>query len=123
MATKTETLTALDGTQIHPSWLKSGSEIAMAIMRGEYDDQLTSIGNAVSGRNKTRFRKGARFVLRGTKNPEIDGKECTVIKVNPKRISVGIGAPVTEYGSTYYPEGEFNVPPSMLHIIDVASTS
>ena len=113
--TKTEKPNLIDneGGRIHPSWANAG-DLALAIMRGDHDDELTSIGNAVSARNKTRFRKGAQFVLRGTKNAEIDGKQCTVIKVNPKRISVGIGTPVTEYGMTYYPDGEFNVPPTML---------
>jgi hypothetical protein len=117
-----ERLVALDGSRIHPSWASAG-DLALAIMRGEHDAEITSIGNAVSARNKARFRKGAKFILTGTKNVSIDGKVATVIKVNPKRISVGIGEPKTEYGSTYYPEGEYNVPPTMLAPIDVASTS
>ena len=111
-----------EGGRIHPSWLKSG-DLALAIMRGDHDEHLGSVANAVSARNKARFRKGAKFVLRGTKNVAIDGKVATVIKVNPKRVSVGVGEPTTEYGTTYYPEGEYNVPPHMLAPLGTEVTS
>lgn len=88
--------------------------LAKAICDGEHDDELDYILSAVQYRMKTRFRKGTRVRLTGTRNVGLEGKEGTVLKVNPKRISVGLGAK-NEWGG--YDDGEYNVPPSMLEII------
>jgi len=98
---------------IHPSWVKVGG-VPLEIMEGKHDDVLESIQNACKTRLKVRFRKGQKCRLIGTHNVELDGKTVTIIKVNAKSISVGVGDPTNEYGETYYPEGSYNVPPRML---------
>ena len=103
--------------EIHPSWFKAGSDIAVAIMQGQHDSELETIANACKVRLKQMFRKGQKVKLVGTKNVDIDGKIATITKVNQKSISIGIGTPKTEFGSTYYPEGEYNVPPRMLEAV------
>jgi len=102
---------------IHPSWVKVGG-VPLEIMEGKHDDVLESIQNACKTRLKMRFRKGQKCRLTGTHNVELDGKTVTIIKVNPKSISVGVGDPVTQYGETYYPEGSYNVPPRMLASVE-----
>lgn len=91
--------------------------LADAIMRGEHDASLDYLASACTARIKNRFRKGAKVRLTGTSRIEIDGKVGTILKVNQKTVSVGIGDPQTEYGYTYYPEGEYNVPPRMLESV------
>jgi hypothetical protein len=87
------------------------------IVDGKYDDILAYIPQACAARVKTRFRKGAKVRLTGTKNVQLDGKVGTVIKVNTKTVVVGIGTPTTEYGITLYDGGEYNVPPTMLEAV------
>ena len=102
---------------IHPSWVKVGG-VPLEIMEGKHDDVLESIQNACKTRLKMRFRKGQKCRLTGTKSVELDGKVVTIIKVNPKSISVGVGDPKTEFGETYYPDGSYNVPPRMLEAVE-----
>ena len=99
--------------KVHPSWEKAGG-VALAIMRGEHDAELDYIRQACTQRLKSRFRKNMRCRLKDTKNVQIEGKECVILKVNQKSITVGIGEPKTEYGSTWYPDGEYNVSPKLL---------
>ena len=97
--------------------LKDTCETARAIMAGELDSDLEMIRQAVAARQKARFRKGARVKLVGTKNPEIDGKEGVILKVNARTVSVGLGEKeVTDWG-TFYKDGEFNCPPAMVEVI------
>lgn len=100
-------------TNIHPSWVKLGG-IPLAIMEGKHDDVLDAIQDACKKRTKSLFRKGQKCKLVGTKDITLDGKTVTIIKVNQKSISIGVGTPTTEYGETYYPDGSYNVPPRML---------
>ena len=84
--------------------LQEASPIASAILGGEHDDELDAIQQACSARLRRRFRKGLQVeVTEG----RVMGARGTVIKVNPKRISVDLGA-----------EGHWNVPPSMLRIVE-----
>lgn len=99
--------------RVHKSWESVGG-IALAIMKGEHDSELEYIRQACVQRLKSRFRKGLRCRLIGTKNVTIEGKECVILKVNQKSITVGIGEPMTEYGRTWYPDGEYNVSPRLL---------
>jgi hypothetical protein len=101
---------------IHPSWVNVGG-IPLEIMEGKHDDVLESIQNACRVRLKSKFRKGQKCRLVGTKSVELDGKTVTILKVNPKSISVGVGEPDEAFGGTYYPEGSYNVPPRMLEAI------
>jgi hypothetical protein len=94
--------------------LKDTCTIAAEILDGQHDDDLDYIAQACKARLKARFRKGQRVVLRGTRNVELDGKEATILKVNAKTISVGVGEPKVEFGYTFYSDGEFNVPPALL---------
>lgn len=103
--------------EIHPSWFKAGSEIAIAIMQGQHDSELETIANACKVRLKQMFRKGQKVKLVGTKNAEIDGKIGRIVKVNQKSITVGIGEPKVEFGEQYWPEGSYNVPPRMLEAV------
>lgn len=58
------------------------------------------------------FRPGLRVRLVGTRNPELDGQVGTVVKVNPKRVTVGLGER-DRFGF----EREYNVPASMLELV------
>lgn len=102
--------------RVHPSWEKVGG-IPLAIMKGEHDDLLETIRDACNKRMKSRFRKGDRMKLKGTRNVELDGKECQIIKVNQKSVTVGVGQLTREPWGDSYDGGEFNVPPSMLEPI------
>lgn len=84
--------------------LRETSPIAAAILAGDHDDELDYIQQACSARLKRRFRKGMPVeVIEG----RVMGARGTVIKVNPKRISVDLGA-----------DGQWNVPPSMLRVVE-----
>lgn len=84
--------------------LKETSPIAAAILAGEHDAEIGYIQQACSARLKRQFRKGLHVeVTEGS----VMGARGTVIKVNPKRISVDLGA-----------DGQWNVPPSMLRVIE-----
>lgn len=98
-------------TRIHPSWEKAGG-MALEIMKGLHDDELDVIQQACRARFKSIYRKNARCILRGTRNVEIDGKECVIIKVNTKSISVGLGKK-DQFGY----EKEYNVPAHMLEVL------
>lgn len=114
MATKNdERLIDSNGQRIHPSWLNAG-EVALAIMRGEHDDELQHIQNACKTRLKVSYRKGQRFVLKGTRSVDLEGKECTILKVNAKTITVGVGTLTREPWGDHWDGGEFNVSPGLL---------
>ena len=98
---------------IHPSWVKVGG-IPLEIMEGKHDDVLESIQNACRVRLKDRFRKGQKCRLTGTKSVELDGKIVTILKVNAKSISVGVGE-ANQWGG--YDAGSYNVPPRMLEAV------
>jgi hypothetical protein len=95
------------------TWKDIGG-IAYEIIEGKHDDELDYISQACKQRLKQRFRVGGRYVLQGTKNVALDGQTVTIIKVNQKSISVGVGEVETLYGRPYYPAGEYNVPAHML---------
>lgn len=97
--------------------IKDTCELAAQIMAGDHDEHLGYIAEACKARLKNTFRKGMKVTLTGTKNVALDGKTATIVKVNQKSISVGVGDPVIEHGFTYYPEGEYNCPPSMLKAV------
>jgi len=88
--------------------------LATDILKGNYDDDLDQIDAAVKYRKKDMFRAGAKFKLVDTRNPELEGKTATVIRVNAKRIAVGVGEAVEEYGFKTWSGGEYNVPAGML---------
>lgn len=92
--------------------LRDISDLHAAILDGGWDGELSSLEHAIAIRKKMMFRPGTKVRLVGTRNVEIDGQTGTVIKVNPKRISVGLG----ERGQFGY-EREFNVPVAMLEIV------
>lgn len=94
--------------RIHPSWFKAGG-LALEIMQGKHDDQLDAISQACKSRLKDRFRRGAKVRLQGTRNVDLDGQEATIVKVNAKTVTVGLGDK-DEFGY----EREYNVPPHML---------
>jgi transcription antitermination factor NusG len=71
-----------------------------AILGGEHDDEIDLIQQACSARLKRRFRKGTRIEVT---SGSLMGATGVVIKVNPKRISVDLGA-----------DGQWNIPPTML---------
>jgi hypothetical protein len=90
------------------------SEVAQAIWDGKHDADLNIIQHACQQRLKMMFRRGTKMRLTGTKSVELEGKTATIIKVNPKRITIGVGEPETDQFGTTWSGGEFNVPPSML---------
>lgn len=88
------------------------STVADAILAGDHDAELEQIDMAIRNRKRRMFRPGALVKLTGTRNPTIDGKIGTVIKVNPKRVSVGLG----EKGPYGY-DHEYLVPVGMLELV------
>lgn len=69
------------------------STIAHAIERGEHDGELEQIEMAIARRKHAMFRRGSKVKLVGlTKFPDLEGQIGTVVKVNSKRITVGLGA-------------------------------
>ena len=92
----------------------TSNPIADAILRGDYDDQLNFIQHACSLRLKRMFRKGAMVEITSGK---LEGLTGVVLKVNPKRVAVGLGDHSTEHGADYYSAGSWNVPPSMLRVL------
>ena len=97
--------------RIHPSWMAVGG-IALEIMKGLHDDEINNIQQACRARFKSMYRKGATCRLTGTRNVELDGKECVIIKVNTKSITVGVGKK-DQFGY----EKEYNVPQAMLEVL------
>jgi hypothetical protein len=95
--------------RIHPSWVKEGG-IVLEIMEGRHDAALDMIQQACRARLKTQFRKGQTMRLTGTRNVELDGMLATIIKINAKTVTVGVG-PKNSFGGY---EREYNVPPRML---------
>lgn len=88
------------------------SPLAQEILKGDHDAELEQIDLAIRNRKRMMFRPGSKVRLVGTRNPTIDGQIGTVIKVNPKRISVGLG----EKGQFGY-EQEYLVPVGMLEAV------
>jgi hypothetical protein len=88
--------------------------VVQAIMDGEHDENLDLIASACRARLKNRFRKRQIVRLRGTRNPELEGKTGVVLSVNQKTINVGIGQATTDEFGTTYAGGTFRVPPAML---------
>jgi hypothetical protein len=95
-----------------PKFLKDTCALAAEILDGAHDADLDYIQQAVQERRKNTFRPGLRVRLHGTRDPELDGQVGTVVKVNPKRVTVGLG----ERDQFGYPR-EFNVPAAMLELV------
>lgn len=97
--------------------LRDMNEMSRQIIDGEVDEHLESIAQAVQARKRMIFRPGTRVRLHGTRNVELDGAEGVVMKVNAKRITVGIG----EYRDYGFGNGgyekEYNVPTDMLTVL------
>lgn len=78
------------------------NQLVAAILDGEHDASLAELERAVTRRKKQMFRPGTRVRVEGSK---VAG-EGTVLKVNPKRISVQMD------------DGrDWLIPPSMLEVI------
>lgn len=92
--------------------LSEVSPLVADILNGDHDDILDYIDQAVQARKKRMYRPGAKVRLVGTRNAEIDGQIGTVVKVNAKRITVGLGEK-SEWGY----EREYLVPISMLEVV------
>lgn len=102
--------------------IKDTCQIAGEIIDGEHDDDLDYILQAVKARQKTRFRKGSRVRIVGSKDIRTEGKEGVVLKVNQKSISVGLGEKVvhgegTGFSYDEFTDGEWNFSPSLLEVI------
>jgi len=91
------------------------SAVANAIRKGDHDAELEQIDMAVKSRKQQLFRPGAKVRLVGlSRASHLEGKVGTVVKVNAKRITVGVGDK-TDWGS--YTEGELLVPVGMLELV------
>jgi len=104
---------------------RDASPVAAEIIEGKHDEELNYISQACSARLKQMFRKGARIEVISGQKMGITG---TVLKVNPKRISVGLGEKVVEHAGEAWQydkwsEGEWNIPPSMLRVLPAAERS
>jgi hypothetical protein len=92
-------------------------EVVRQIMEGEHDDTLDLIQSAAKARIKNMWRKQMRIRVHGSKNPDLEGVEGVITKVNVKTITVGLGdAEVTQFG-TIYSKGEWNMSPGLLEKI------
>ena len=78
------------------------NQLVAAILDGEYDEALDQIDRAIKRRKQKMFRPGTRVRVFGSK---VQG-EGSVVKVNPKRISI-----LMDDGSNWF------VPASMLEIL------
>lgn len=98
--------------------LRDECEMAARILDGEFDSDLEFILQAAQHRKKQMYRKGSIVkIISG----DLAGQTGVVLKVNPSRISVGIGTPTVEgqgtpWQYTEYSGGEWNIPPRMLEI-------
>jgi hypothetical protein len=104
-------------------YLKDTCETARAICAGELDADLDYIIQAATQQKKrllkTSFRKGTKIRVTVGK---LAGLEGVVIKINPKTMTVGLGAMTTEsYGEGVhkvsfndYEDGEWNVSHGMV---------
>jgi hypothetical protein len=92
------------------------SAVANAIRRGDHDAELAQIEYAIASRKKNLFRPGVKVRLVNLRpaSPDMEGKVGTVVKVNAKRITVGLGER-TDWGG--WTEGEPLVPIEMLEIV------
>jgi hypothetical protein len=103
---------------------RDASPVAAESLEGKHDAELNYISQAWSARLKGMFRKGAKIEVT---SGQMMGKTGVVLKVNPKRISVGLGEKRSELhppgfaGSAWeyesWSDGEWNIPPSMLQVI------
>lgn len=89
--------------------IKDTCETARAIMAGELDSDISFILEACKARTKSMFRKGSRVRLVNTRNVSLEGAEGTIVKVNQKSVTVGVGEK-DEFGYLK----EYNVPLAML---------
>jgi hypothetical protein len=94
------------------------SPIVQAIIDGTHDEELTEIQRVAAWRLKNLWRPRMRVRLEGTKNPELEGKEGVITKVNQKTISVGLGKATTDQWGTSYEFGDWNVSPSLLRKVE-----
>ena len=86
------------------TWDEVGG-VALAIINGEHDKDLSYIHQACGIRLKRMFRKGQQVRLVGTGNVELDLKVGTIEKVNTKSVSV-----ITDVGG-------YNVSPNLLELV------
>lgn len=95
--------------------LKDVHPFIAEILEGQHDEILDQVAHACKVRLKSRFRKGQRVKIVNCGNPEIEGREGVIVRVNQKTIAVGCGNFDPEW--EVYDGGDFNVPPSMLEVI------
>ncbi len=93
-------------------------EVVQAIIRGDYDEHLDWIQQAAKHRVKNLWRPRMRIRVEGTKNPDLEGKEGVILKVNQKTISVGLGEATTDQWGTTYESGEWNMSPNLLRKVE-----
>jgi hypothetical protein len=86
--------------------------LIVAIVAGEHDADLDQIDLAIRNRKRRMFRPGTKVRLHGTRNASIDGMTGVILKVNAKRMTVGLGEK-DQFGY----EKEFLIPASMLEVI------
>jgi hypothetical protein len=103
--------------------LKDTCPLAAAILAGDHDADLANILAAAQARTKSMWRKGMAVRFVGTKNPALEGKTGTILKVNTKTITVGAGdLVVRDQGTPWeykdWSGGEWNVSPGLLAKID-----
>lgn len=93
--------------------LSTKHPVLKEILDGEFDGELMEcLEHAIALRKKSMFRPGTKVKLVGTSNVELEGQIGEVIRVGPKRISVGLGVK-DQFG---YPQ-QYNVPVRMLEVV------
>jgi len=94
------------------------SATAAEIIDGKFDGELDYIQQACQARKKTMFRRGQLVSVSERAAGPIACQQATIIKVNPKTITIGVGR-LEKKGSgdfTYeeWSGGEWNISPALL---------
>lgn len=104
------------------TWEQTGSVLAQEIIAGKHDEDLQWIQQACAARLKTRLRKGTKVRVKGASDASLNDKEATILKVNTKTVTIGVGTRVVQHAGeaweyTEYDGGEWNVSPNLLEVI------
>ena len=102
--------------------LRDSCQLAADIIDGKYDDELDWIQQAAQARKRARFRPGQQVTVSAeAKSERIAGKKATVLKVNQRTITIGVGEKVvrnagSDFSYDDFEDGEWNISPGLLEV-------
>ena len=101
--------------RVTSEYLRAQNPVFGEILDGDFDGiGLENLEHAIAIRKKQMFRVGAKVRLVNTGNVELEGKVGEILKVNQKKIAVGLGQK-GQWGE--WSEGECGIPPRMLEVV------